>query len=62
MVTATLSTLLVPVFGLLFSALILGEKLTAGVITGTVFILAGIAIAQLSKKRNASGKKKSLSS
>ncbi|MFD1037080.1 DMT family transporter [Virgibacillus byunsanensis] len=51
MVTATLSTLLVPIFGLLLSALILGEELTTGILTGSVLIIAGIGIAQLSKRR-----------
>lgn len=51
MVTATISTLLVPVFGLLFSRLLLKEELTFGVIVGSVFILAGIVIAQRKKRR-----------
>lgn len=59
MVTATLSTLLVPVFGLLFSALLLGEKLTASIIIGSIFILSGIAIAQRSKKKPVDHKRNS---
>ncbi|MUV37219.1 putative cystine transporter YijE [Lentibacillus sp. JNUCC-1] len=51
MVTATISTLLVPIFGLLFSSIILNETLTPGVITGSVLIIAGIIIAQLSAKQ-----------
>lgn len=47
MVTATLSTLLVPVFGLFFGWLILDETLTSGVIAGSVLILAGIGVAQV---------------
>ncbi|TMN21427.1 DMT family transporter [Lentibacillus cibarius] len=47
MVTATLSTLLVPVFGLFFGWLILGEKLTGSIITGSALVIAGIAIAQV---------------
>lgn len=62
MVTATLSTLLVPVFGLLFSSLLLDEKLTAGVMIGAGFILSGIVIAQLSKTKHTKVKNKSLSS
>ncbi|MDY0396125.1 DMT family transporter [Virgibacillus halophilus] len=50
MVTATISTLLVPIFGLLFSSLVLGENMTAGVITGSCLIIAGIIIAQVSGK------------
>ncbi|MBP1948032.1 DMT family transporter [Virgibacillus litoralis] len=50
MVTATLSTLLVPVFGLFFGWLILGETLTSGIIVGSMLILVGIVFAQLSRK------------
>ncbi|MFB4167765.1 DMT family transporter [Virgibacillus sp. JSM 102003] len=50
MVTATLSTLLVPVFGLFFGWLILGETLTSGIIVGSVLILVGIVVAQTSRK------------
>jgi len=59
-VTATISTLLVPVFGLLFSAVLLGEKITAGVILGSCLILAGIFIAQLPMKKMEQTKSKSL--
>ncbi|WP_163970634.1 DMT family transporter [Oceanobacillus halotolerans] len=51
MVTATISTLLVPVFGVLFSTILLGETLTIGIIIGSLFILAGIVIAQISVKK-----------
>lgn len=50
MVTATISTLLVPIFGLFFSSIILNEHLTGGVLIGSALIIAGIIIAQLSKK------------
>ncbi|MDY0406144.1 DMT family transporter [Virgibacillus sp. 179-BFC.A HS] len=52
MVTATISTLLVPIFGLFFSSLIIGETMSAGVITGSVLIIVGIVIAQLSNKEH----------
>lgn len=51
MVTATLATLLVPVFGLLFSGLLLGEEITINVLLGTCFILCGIVIAQVHGRR-----------
>src|SRR5690606_25598260 len=47
MVTATISTLLVPIFGLLFSYLLLQEKLTIGVISGSMLIITGIVVSQL---------------
>lgn len=50
MVTATLSTLLVPVFGLFFGWWILDETLTSGIIVGSVLIILGIVVAQVSKK------------
>lgn len=50
MVTATLSTLLVPVFGLFFGWWILEETLTTGIIVGSVLILVGIVVAQTSRK------------
>lgn len=56
-VTATISTLLVPVFGLFFGWLFLGEKLTPDVIIGSVLILVGIVTAQL-PERQASGRVK----
>lgn len=49
MVSATLSTLLVPVFGLFLGWWILNEQLTGGVIAGSLLIILGIAIAQLSR-------------
>ncbi|MEC5422918.1 DMT family transporter [Virgibacillus sp. C22-A2] len=51
MVTATISTLLVPMFGLVFSSLLLNEKMSAGVAVGSGMIIAGILIAQITKKR-----------
>ncbi|MDC3412112.1 DMT family transporter [Aquibacillus sp. 3ASR75-11] len=49
MVTATLSTLLVPIFAMLFGSVFLDEKLTIGIIIGTVLILGGIFVAQMFK-------------
>lgn len=46
MATATISTLLVPIFGLILSSILLGEKMTASIIIGSVLIIGGIAIAQ----------------
>lgn len=45
-VTATLSTLLVPIFGLFFSWLILSEPLTTEIILGSILILIGIVVAK----------------
>src|SRR5699024_3326038 len=50
-VTATISTLLVPVFGLSFSALLLGENLTIGTLSGGGMIILGIIISQIKSKR-----------
>lgn len=50
MVTATIATLLVPVFGLFFSALLLAEEITLSVIVGAGFIIYGIIRTQLKKK------------
>ncbi|MET3683592.1 drug/metabolite transporter (DMT)-like permease [Alkalibacillus flavidus] len=47
MVTATISTLLVPMFGLLFSHLLLNEALTASIMAGSTLILLGIALTQI---------------
>ncbi|MFD2044921.1 DMT family transporter [Ornithinibacillus salinisoli] len=44
MVTATLSTLLVPVFGLFFSLLLLDEIITTNIIYGSILIIVGIII------------------
>ncbi|QDI90374.1 DMT family transporter [Salicibibacter halophilus] len=52
MVTATISTLLVPIFGLTFSSVLLGEEMTVGVLTGSALIIGGIVIATISKNRN----------
>lgn len=51
MVTATLSTLLVPVFGMFFGAVLLNEQLTPTIILGSIFILSGIAISQIFKEK-----------
>jgi drug/metabolite transporter (DMT)-like permease len=53
MATATISTLLVPMFGLLFSSMILNEELTLGVIAGSALIISGIIIAQIKKRKKA---------
>ncbi|MFC4557581.1 DMT family transporter [Virgibacillus kekensis] len=53
MVTATLSTLLVPVFGLFFGWLILDETLTGGVLIGSGLVIVGIIVAQLKRDRGA---------
>lgn len=47
MASATISTLLVPVFGLLFSAFVLDEPLTGSIVIGAAFIITGIVISQL---------------
>lgn len=49
MVTATLPTLLVPVFGLLFGWLILDEQMTVSIMIGSMLILGGILVAQVVK-------------
>lgn len=51
MVTATISTLLVPIFGLAFSSLILSETMTFGTLIGSTLIITGIIIAQMAKKK-----------
>lgn len=56
MITATLSTLLVPVFGLFFGWLILDEELTASILIGSVMIIAGIGVAQVIGKEKAEPK------
>lgn len=45
-VTATISTLLVPIFSLVLSYIILREQLTSGIIIGSMLIISGIIIAQ----------------
>ncbi|WP_042337555.1 DMT family transporter [Bacillus andreraoultii] len=50
-VTATISTLLVPIFGLIFSHILLGEKITVSIMVGTLFIISGIIISQQREKR-----------
>lgn len=50
MATATISTLLVPVFGLIFSHLLLGEKLTMGILIGSILIISGIIVSTRKKE------------
>lgn len=54
MVTATISTLLVPIFGLFLSAIILDEKLTVSIVVGTGLIIVGIMMVQMKKKEKVS--------
>ena len=56
MATATIATMLVPVFGLIFSALLLGEEITLGIIVGSSFIIFGIIIAQRKEREQISEK------
>lgn len=51
MATATIATLLVPIFGLVFSALILGEKMSVGIVVGSGLIICGIVAAQKRNKK-----------
>src|SRR5690606_3778810 len=50
MATATIATLLVPIFGLLFSVLLLGEKMSIGILVGSSLIICGIVVAQKGNK------------
>lgn len=50
MVSATISTLLVPIFGLVFSNILLGEQMSIGVLAGSALIIVGIIIATVTKK------------
>ena len=50
MATATIATLLVPIFGLLFSVLLIGEKMSIGIIVGSSLIICGIVVAQKGNK------------
>src|SRR5690625_7240252 len=61
MVTETLSTVLVRVFGLLFSSVLLDEKLTTGVMVGAGFILSVTVIVQFSILMHINVKSRSLS-
>lgn len=49
-ITATLPTLLVPIFGLFFSWIMLDEAMSTSIIVGSILIFAGIFITQLSSK------------
>ncbi|RKQ35887.1 DMT family transporter [Oceanobacillus halophilus] len=51
MVTATISTLLVPIFGLMFSTWLLDEVLTTTILIGSAFIIIGIVIVQKKNPR-----------
>ncbi|SDI41222.1 DMT family transporter [Natribacillus halophilus] len=55
MVSATISTLLVPIFGLTFSSILLDEQMTVGVVAGSALIIIGISIATISKKEGKDG-------
>ncbi|WAA11754.1 DMT family transporter [Fervidibacillus halotolerans] len=57
MASATISTLLVPVFGLLFSSLLLGENITLETFIGSILIILGIVISQIEKKSKGPSKK-----
>lgn len=46
--TAAMSILLVPIFGLLFGAIFLDEKLTTNIIAGSALILIGVVLTQFS--------------
>lgn len=46
MTTATIATLLVPVFGSIFSAIMLNEIMSIGVIVCTGSVICGIVVAQ----------------
>lgn len=50
MLSATISTLLVPVFGLVFSAIVLNEVMTLNIIIGSLLIICGIIVTQLKRK------------
>ncbi|MEI3614037.1 DMT family transporter [Pseudogracilibacillus sp. SO30301A] len=50
MATATIATLLVPIFGLIFSAFLLGEEMSVGIVVGSGLIICGIVVAQRTRK------------
>lgn len=58
MVTATISTMLVPVCGLLLSRLMIGEQLTVNIIIGSIFIIFGIIVAQIPEQKRSTIHKK----
>lgn len=51
MMTATISSMLVPVFGLIFSYLILDEQLTINLLLGSAIIIIGIVVSQLKQRQ-----------
>lgn len=55
--TATISTMLVPVFGLFFSWLVLDEALNWQMIAGTLLVLAGILVTQIRGRKERSAVK-----
>lgn len=55
MVTATIATLLVPIFGLSFSSLLLNEEMTTSILIGSGLIIFGIIIAQIKMKKPLQG-------
>lgn len=50
-VTATISTLLVPIFGLLLSYLLIDEQLTTNILVGSSLIIIGIIVVQVTKSK-----------
>lgn len=56
MATATIATMLVPIFGLILSAILLGEEMTTGIIVGSGLIIIGIVIAQRRDREQVSEK------
>ena len=56
MATATIATMLVPIFGLILSAILLGEEMTTGIIVGSSLIIIGIVIAQRRDREQVSEK------
>lgn len=57
MITATISSMLVPVFGLFLSYIIIGERLTGSVLIGSGLIVVGVVVAHLSKVEKESKEK-----
>lgn len=53
MITATIASMLVPVFGMFLSYLILDEQLTINLLLGASIIIAGIVVSQIKQKNRA---------